>query len=291
VPSSSKINLAPSLFSPLLTASTTSRCRPSPSQHETYVIRVTRPAGILRASSKCREVCFAGPGRVRLARLHRVNTYERILQKCMKLPRLDCMLIGSGRSRGLSLVAGPISSSFCMSTAIRNISADAERCDARTVSNHQPVEDNVLNPEASTIRQARQYKDWSNKNCRRCRHTTFALQYEMTRIIPTSGVFGARKTWSSLSECLSPSSVSSSFCSCSSLSFFPDRVARLAGGLNHLGAGFGRCGVLNVRLFVTRLLTTSCAQVRTQSFARLLRIVITPFVCEGGFGRGLVLIV
>jgi hypothetical protein len=219
VPSSSKINLAPSLFSPLLTASTTSRCRPSPSQHETYVIRVTRPAGILRASSKCREVCFAGPGRVRLARLHRVNTYERILQKCMKLPRLDCMLIGSGRSRGLSLVAGPISSSFCMSTAIRNISADAERCDARTVSNHQPVEDNVLNPEASTIRQARQYKDWSNKNCRRCRHTTFALQYEMTRIIPTSGVFGARKTWSSLSECLSPSSVSSSFCSCSSLSF------------------------------------------------------------------------
>jgi hypothetical protein len=71
----------------------------------------------------------------------------------------------------------------------------------------------------------------------------------------------------------------------------PDRVARLAGGLNHLGAGFGRCGVLNVRLFVTRLLTTSCAQVRTQSFARLLRIVITPFVCEGGFGRGLVMIV
>jgi hypothetical protein len=70
-----------------------------------------------------------------------------------------------------------------------------------------------------------------------------------------------------------------------------DRVARFAGGLDHLGASFGRCGLLNIRLFVTGLLTISCARVRTQSFARLLHIGITPFVCKGGFGRSFVTIV
>jgi hypothetical protein len=70
-----------------------------------------------------------------------------------------------------------------------------------------------------------------------------------------------------------------------------DRVTRFAGGLDHLGASFGRCGILSTRLFVTGLLTTSCARFRTQSFARLLHVVITPFVYEGGFGRGFVMIV
>jgi hypothetical protein len=59
------------------------------------------------------------------------------------------MFIESSRSRGLSLVAGLISSSFCMSTAIRNLSADAERCDACTVSvvsNNLRVRDKALNP-------------------------------------------------------------------------------------------------------------------------------------------------
>jgi hypothetical protein len=104
-----------------------------------------------------------------------------------------------------------------MSTAIRNISADAERCDACTVSNNPRVKENVLNPEASAIRQARQDKDQSSKNCRRCRHTTFALQYDMTRITPTSGVFEARNSWLSLPECLSSSSTNSLSCNCSSL--------------------------------------------------------------------------
>jgi hypothetical protein len=43
---------------------------------------VTRPAEILRylvGDSGCREVHLAGSERVRLARLHRVNTYEMVL--------------------------------------------------------------------------------------------------------------------------------------------------------------------------------------------------------------------
>ena len=52
VPSMSEINMATSLFRLPLTASTTSRCRPSPSRQEGYVIRLTRPAGFLLSQNR-----------------------------------------------------------------------------------------------------------------------------------------------------------------------------------------------------------------------------------------------
>lgn len=63
--------MSPSSFSLPLTTSTTSRCRPSPSPREGYVIQLTRPAGILLPRSSAVSTCQVN--RPRFARLHRAE--------------------------------------------------------------------------------------------------------------------------------------------------------------------------------------------------------------------------
>jgi hypothetical protein len=60
------------------------------------------------------------------------------LQKCSDQSRLNSSSIEIGRSIGLSLVVILISSSFCILTAIRDLSADAERVNASAQKHKMP---------------------------------------------------------------------------------------------------------------------------------------------------------